>query len=252
TPPIVSAATISGADGSFRANLTIPASAALGSYFVSANGYSGLLDVGQSGSIPITIVAAIPTATTHAPTATSAATSTATVAATNTTATSGGTHAGGSNASDTTTLLIGLIAGLVVLIAALAGLIAFLATRRKAAAAQGPSAPPAAPPAPVAAPTPPAYRPPPGANAPYGIPDYGALPMPDWQDPARAWDPGATALPDDATTIPGQYQPANPMDELYPLPLPPQAPAPSGQAPDVGQTRADGDGQTRASDDTAP
>jgi hypothetical protein len=255
TAPIVSAATTSGADGSFTANLTIPANAALGSYFVSANGYSGLLDVGQSGSIPITIVAAVPTATTLAPTATSAATSAATVAATNTTATSGGAHAGGSTGSDTTTLLIGLIAGLVVLIAALAGLIAFLATRRRAAAAQGPGAPPAAPPPPVAAPTPPAFRPPPGVNAPYGIPDYGALPMPDWQDPVNAWDPGATSLPDDATTLPGQYAPADPLSELYPSPLPPQppqGPAPSGHAPDPGQTRAGGDGQTRASDDTAP
>lgn len=246
TAPIVSAATTSGADGSFTVNLTIPASAALGNYFVSANGYTGLLDVGQSGSIPITVVAAIPTATTLAPTATSAAT----VAPTNTTATSGGSRAGSSGGTDNTTLLIGLIVGLVVLFAALAGLIAFVATRRKAAAT-GPGAPPAAPPAPVAAPTP-AYRPSPGANAPYGIPDYGALPMPDWQEPVNAWDPGATSLPDDDTTIPGQYAAADPLSELYPSPLPPQPPAPSAQTPDAGQTRADGDGQTRASDETAP
>ncbi|HKV83488.1 MAG TPA: hypothetical protein VJN88_02960 [Ktedonobacterales bacterium] len=250
TAPIVSAATTSGADGSFTVNLTIPASAALGSYFVSANGYTGLLDVGQTGSIPITVVAAIPTATTLAPTATSATTSTATVPATNTTATSGGARTGSSGGTDNTTLLIGLIIGLVVLLAALAGLIAFIATRRKAAA-QGPGAPPAAPPAPVPAPTP-AYRPPPGANAPYGIPDYGALPMPDWQEPVNAWDRGATSLPDDDTTIPGQYAAADPLSELYPSPLPPQPPAPSAQAPDAGKTRADGDGQTRASDDTEP
>ncbi|MGH2487685.1 MAG: hypothetical protein ACRDHE_16915 [Ktedonobacterales bacterium] len=250
TAPIVSAVTTSGADGSFTTNLTIPASAAPGSYFVGANGYTGLLDVGQTGAIPITIAAAIPTATTLAPTATSVAS----VAATNTTATSGGAQTGRSGGRDTTTLLIGLIVGLVVLVAALAGLIAYVATRRKAATA-GPGVPPASAPPPVAAATPPAYRPPPGANAPYGIPDYGALPMPDWQEPARAWDPGATALPDDDTTLPGQYSPADPLSELYPSPLPPQPPqppAPSAPAPDAGQTRAGGDGQTRASDNTAP
>ena len=252
--PIASATTTSAADGSFTVNLTIPASAAPGNYLVSANGYNGLLDVGQTNSIPITVNAPIPTATTAAPTAT-----TAPATATSTTASTGGTSGGSHNTSsggDNTGLLIALIVGLVALLAVLAGLVAYLATRRKGSA--GPGAPQQPTPVPVGAGPQAMYGPPVGAVAPYGIPDYDALPMPDWQDPNAGWDPSATTgLPGD--TSPGQYQAGDPLSEFYPprpTPTPPGNPAtgpgrttPANPDTDA-QTRAsDPDAQTRASDD---
>lgn len=232
--PIASATTTSASDGSFTVNLTIPASAAPGNYLVSANGYTGLLDVGQTNSIPITVSAPVPTATTAAPTATTAAPT-----ATSTTATGGAHTASG---GDNTGLLIALIVGLVVLLAVLAGLLAYLLTRRKGAA--GPGGPQQPTPVPVGAPPQAMYGPPAGAHAPYGIPDYDALPMPDWQDPNAGWDPAATTgLPGD--TSPGQY--ADSLSELYP-PRPPAPPA--GPATGPGRTTpANTDAQTRASDD---
>ena len=221
--PIASATTTSAADGSFTVNLTIPGGATPGNYLVSANGYVGsgpggyvLLDVGQANSIPITVAAAIPTATTAAPTATTAVPPTATAVGTGASG-AGGTGAHTSGGGDNTSLLIGLIVGLVVLFAALAGLIAYLVTKRKTL--PEPGAPQQATPVPVGAMAPPAYGPPQGANAPYGIPDYGALPMPDWQDAGNAWDSGATSA------FSGGSSP-----DLYPPPQPPAAGDPPSDA----------------------
>ena len=236
--PIVSATTTSASDGSFTVNLTIPASAAPGNYLVSANGYTGLLDVGQANSIPVTVTAAAPTATTVAPTATIVPPT-----ATSTTALAAGTHTASGGGGDNTGLLIALIIGLVILFAVLVGLVAYLLTRRKTPApvTAGPGTP-----VPVGATPPPlyGYGPPPGNSAPYGIPDYGALPMPDWQDPNAGWDPSATAA---------SHEDA--LSELYP-PRPATPPSPS--APNAGRTTpasggsetlpAAGDSQARASD----
>lgn len=248
--PIASATTTSAADGSFTVNLTIPTNAAPGNYLVSANGYNGLLDVGQANSIPITVTGAIPTATTAAPTATTAPTATSTTVVGGTT---GGTHT--SSGGDNTGLLIALIVGLVLLLAALAGLVAFLITRRKGSS--GPSGPQQPTPVPVGAPPAPMYGLPVGAAAPYGIPDYDALPMPDWQDPNAGWDPSATSgLPGD--TSPGQYQPPeDALSELYPprpsapAPTPPSNPASNAVTGPGRTTPANTDAQTRASDPDA-
>src|SRR5258708_14701989 len=99
--PVASTQATSGPDGSFTATLPIPSSAAAGSFVVSANAHSGVLDVGQGNAKHVTIVAPKATATAQAsPTATAAATAVAPPPP--------------GNSSDNSGLIIALVIGVVV------------------------------------------------------------------------------------------------------------------------------------------
>jgi hypothetical protein len=213
--------------GTFSITFTIPDGASPGAYVAGANAHTGVLDVGQSGGKPVTVIAAAPT-TTAVPSATRAE-STA----------SGGAGAGSGTGDQSSRSVLSrvpailVIAGLgLVLLLVLMSLLALLLSRR------GRNKPPA----PGGGGLTPGWGGPPNG---YGYPGYGEDHPPaggsvqqNWRTLPSGWgdhtaptaSPGMPGMPqgDDAPTRASLSYGPNPA---YPPAPPPNTLAPGGETP---------------------